>query len=163
MENQTGADVFEMEARFAQMCRKRREELGWSQRELARRLTEDEGVSMHQSSIAKMERDDDERRPIRLAEAIALSLTLQVPVWPLFIDVEKSRQKVLEDLSDRRQEHVKTMALFEAHIADLDAEMTRLAMFDNLLISPAVDAVTRAAARLLQDEDGTRGEHQEET
>ncbi|MGW6003569.1 helix-turn-helix domain-containing protein [Oerskovia enterophila] len=52
--------------------RKKREELGWSQQELAEALR-DAGVSSHQTTVAKVERGE---RPLKMTEAVAVAYAL---------------------------------------------------------------------------------------
>lgn len=52
--------------------RKKREELGWSQQELAEAL-KDAGVSWHQTTVAKVERGE---RPLKMTEAVAVAYAL---------------------------------------------------------------------------------------
>lgn len=67
---------------FLDACKRNREHRGWSQRELTRQL-ERFGLHLAQSSIAKLERSEDEsRRPLSLAEAIVLSRALGVSLAP---------------------------------------------------------------------------------
>lgn len=61
------------ESRFGNRVRFEREQRGWSQSELAQRVSE-RGVAMHPSTITKIEaRDAEKPRSIRLDEAYVLS------------------------------------------------------------------------------------------
>ncbi|MDJ0015033.1 helix-turn-helix transcriptional regulator [Rhodococcus erythropolis] len=61
------------ESRFGNRVRFEREQRGWSQSELAQRVS-DGGISMHPSTITKIEaRDAEKPRSIRLDEAYALA------------------------------------------------------------------------------------------
>lgn len=57
-----------------------REERGWSQSDLARRLS-DIGLEMHQTTVAKMEAG---RRPLRVSEAVAVAQACGLPGNALF-------------------------------------------------------------------------------
>lgn len=57
-----------------------REERGWSQSDLARRLSE-LGLDLHQTTIAKMEAG---RRPLRVSEAVAVAQAFKLPANALF-------------------------------------------------------------------------------
>src|SRR4051794_24394795 len=72
----------QVEEDFAQRCAaaRMRKVPRMSQHELARQLT-DVGLPMQQSSVAKMEKRGAQRRPLSLAEALALSAILRVPLW----------------------------------------------------------------------------------
>ncbi|MCD7052933.1 helix-turn-helix domain-containing protein [Rhodococcus sp. BH2-1] len=65
------------ESAFGQLVRRERERFGWSQAELAERLTAElapTGVKAHPTTIAKIEaRDAEKPRAIRLDEAAALA------------------------------------------------------------------------------------------
>jgi transcriptional regulator with XRE-family HTH domain len=65
------------EHRFMDRVREIREARGLSQARLAQAMTA-RGFSLHQTSIAKMEAPDvEERRPLRLSEALALAEILE--------------------------------------------------------------------------------------
>ena len=59
---------------FARRLRARREQLGWSQAELAKALS-GSGLTLHGSAIAKIEAGD---RAVRIDEAVAIASALDV-------------------------------------------------------------------------------------
>ncbi len=65
------------EIRFGKRVREERERRGWSQEELARRLTA-KGVTTHPSTIAKIEWESRKPRAVRLAEALAIAELFEV-------------------------------------------------------------------------------------
>jgi transcriptional regulator with XRE-family HTH domain len=74
------------EARFAANIRARRESVGWSQGELARRLRENGWENFHQTTVSRIEKGD---RPIRLGEAVAVAELLGVPIDKLLERTER--------------------------------------------------------------------------
>ena len=68
------------EERFAQLVREKREALGWSQEELARRVSVDTGEPFHQTGITRIEKLG---RGIRLGEAVVLARVLGIDLGPL--------------------------------------------------------------------------------
>lgn len=80
------------EDRFGRSVRKRREELGLKQAELAQRVSA-LGLKMHPSAIAKIElRDVASPRSIRINEAEALARALGVPLEDLLGEAGRDRQ-----------------------------------------------------------------------
>ncbi|KAB8196813.1 helix-turn-helix domain-containing protein [Nonomuraea phyllanthi] len=69
-----------LEAIFGVRVRELRQARGWSQEELADRLTQQAGLQFHQTQIGKVESGT---RPIRLNEAAALALIFNVPLQDL--------------------------------------------------------------------------------
>lgn len=70
---------------FADNMRRRREDLGWTQGELSRRL-QDAGLShMHQTTVSRMEKGD---RPPRVGEARGIAAVLDVSVARLIAPPE---------------------------------------------------------------------------
>ncbi|MGO9251644.1 MAG: helix-turn-helix domain-containing protein [Mycobacterium sp.] len=66
----------ELESQFGQRVRAEREARGWSQEELARRLTA-KGLPIHPTTVSKMEWDG-KPRSVRIAEVIALAELFRV-------------------------------------------------------------------------------------
>lgn len=124
-----------------------REERGWSQHDVAVRMT-DVGFNMHQTTVAKLEGG---KRPLRFAEMAALSsiyglpleAVLYLPEFKMAPDVEymakeleriREREKAMEDqtfdfIKDRVQtlaqlgvEKRQTIAAMRAAGAEIDAE-----------------------------------------
>lgn len=76
---------------FGRRVREERELRGWTQFELAERLRR-QGISLHQSAIAKIElRDVDRPRTIRLDEAKALSEAFGVDLAQMLLDSPGAR------------------------------------------------------------------------
>lgn len=76
---------------FGRRVREERELRGWTQFELAERLRR-QGISLHQSAIAKIElRDVDRPRTIRLDEAKALSEAFGVDLAQMLLDSPSAR------------------------------------------------------------------------
>ena len=67
-----------MDFYFGERVRKGRERLGWSQEELAKRMT-DKGIPVYASTIAKIE-SERKPRPARLGEAVVIADLFEVPV-----------------------------------------------------------------------------------
>lgn len=65
-------DWWGYEANFANQMRERRERKGWSQTEMARRLSE-EGLKFHQTTVQRVEIG---RRPLKLTEAFVIARVL---------------------------------------------------------------------------------------
>ncbi|MCV7224539.1 helix-turn-helix domain-containing protein [Mycolicibacterium komossense] len=68
------------EKRFGETVRNWRNERGWPQEEVARRLGW-QGFDLHQTTIAKIERG---ARPLRIAEAAALAEVFEMPITAIF-------------------------------------------------------------------------------
>ena len=69
--------LYAAERNFATNMRLRREELGWSQGELARQMQGAGWANFHQTTISRIEKHE---RPIRLSEAGAIAKVLQTPL-----------------------------------------------------------------------------------
>ncbi|MFI5729177.1 multiprotein-bridging factor 1 family protein [Kribbella sp. NPDC051587] len=65
------------EALFAENMRRRREELGWSQGELARKMQDAGWENFHQTTVSRIEKGE---RPIRLNEARGLAGVMDAAV-----------------------------------------------------------------------------------
>src|ERR1700757_666309 len=68
----------QMDFYFGERVRQGRERLGWSQEELAKRMT-DKGIPVYASTIAKIE-SERKPRPARLGEAIVIADLFEVPL-----------------------------------------------------------------------------------
>lgn len=160
---QDGPWALEREAVFVRRCRLARERQGMSQRELSRRLGE-AGLPMHPSSVAKLERDDEERRPLRFAEAVALSIILRVPLWEVFLDLDDARLQRAAELTEELDEVDAEMAELDGRRQLLFHEQTLLAERDSLLVSPAgrpwVRELREDAEGSEEGRDDDDGEHQ---
>ncbi|WP_430497870.1 helix-turn-helix domain-containing protein [Micromonospora trifolii] len=71
----THNDTSSAEQRFGAQVRRAREERGWSQEALARKLRDTAGIELHQTAIARLERGE---RAIRLNEVTALARILDL-------------------------------------------------------------------------------------
>jgi transcriptional regulator with XRE-family HTH domain len=134
-----------------------REERGWSQAELARRLSAI-GFEMHQTTVAKLESG---KRPLRVAEVFALAEVFGLPPLAMFrmpvqgedfgMDYMRDRLKDIDEhLETMTETSMRTLEAFAKNYAELSAN--RLVMADNM---------RRAAAEQAKGDDD--GEHQEET
>lgn len=92
---------------------------------------------MHPSSVAKLERDDDERRPLRFAEAVALSIILRVPLWETFLDLDDTWMLRAAELTRQIDDVSEQIEELEARRSRLATEQYQLAERDRLLTSPA--------------------------
>lgn len=112
------ADFVEMiragmpEQQLGKAVKRRREDLGWSQDQLAGRLVK-LGIEMHQTTVAKLEQA---KRPIRVNELWALAAVLRMPV-DVLLDLRD-----LQGESDSRQRAIAlhVMAEDKAVIEELD-------------------------------------------
>jgi transcriptional regulator with XRE-family HTH domain len=77
------------EDRFAQLVKSKRERLGWSQEELARRVSVATGTPFHQTGITRIE---SAKRGIRLNEALILASVLGIELGPLAKTLEDHRK-----------------------------------------------------------------------
>ena len=134
-----------------------REERGWSQLEVAKRMT-DRGFAMHQTTVAKLETGS---RPLRLAEMAALAGVFGLPVEAVLYvpntgqapDVEYMARK----LRDVREHAARTE---EAAIAHLRESVKTLASWESQR-SSLVDAMREAGAEIDREFEGD-GEHPED-
>lgn len=83
--NQLGPSPEEL---FAQLVREKREDLGWSQEELAKRVSAATGQPFHQTGITRIEKLG---RGIRLNEALVLARVLGIELGPLAQDLDGAR------------------------------------------------------------------------
>lgn len=81
------------EARFVESMKRIREELGWSQGELARRMSDAGWSAFHQTTISRIEKGE---RPVRLGEARGIASALGALVGQMILPTETS--KALRDL-----------------------------------------------------------------
>lgn len=116
------------EERFAQLVREKREALGWSQEELARRVSAATGTTFHQTGITRIEK---QARSIRLNEALVLAGVLGIELGPLaqtlndrvrseqnLIVTLKASQAVLENLEETAYRIRDEMEVVTARYAD---------------------------------------------
>lgn len=95
------ATMLKLELVMVDKFRELREERGWSQVELSKRLAY-WGFDMHQTTIAKLEAG---KRPLRVAEMFALSHVFRLPVGAVFFmarsgaDGEVGYDALTEDLA----------------------------------------------------------------
>lgn len=83
----------EEEANFIAAVKRIREEQGWSQGELARRMAESGWEGFHQTTISRIEKGE---RPVRLGEARGLAKALGALVGQMILPPDES--KTLRDL-----------------------------------------------------------------
>jgi transcriptional regulator with XRE-family HTH domain len=133
-----------------------REERGWSQAELAKRLSAI-GFEMHQTTVAKLEAG---KRPLRVAEAFALAQVFGLPPLAMFYMPVKGDDLGMDYMRDRLKsvdEHLETMT--ETYMRTLEAFAKSYAEISaNRLI--VADNMRRAAAKQAKG-DNNDGEHQE--
>src|SRR5262249_1057098 len=134
-----------------------REERGWSQAHLAKRLSAI-GLDTYKTTVAKLEAG---KRPLRIAETFALAQVFGLPPLAMFympvkgddVGMEYMRNR-LSSLDERLEEFSETILRMVDTFAKTYAEFSaqRLIVADN---------IRRAAAE--QTKEGDRGEHQEAT
>lgn len=111
------------EEKFALLMKERREALGWSQDELARRVTAATGVTMHQTAVTRIE---GLQRNIRLNEVVTLAQVLGIKTG-IFDDPnptdEQKKQAILAEL--RRLEDLRTELDEQAYRAQTDMDQVR--------------------------------------
>jgi transcriptional regulator with XRE-family HTH domain len=97
------------EEAFALAVRDRREALGWSQEELARRVSADTGAPFHQTGITRIEKS---ARGVRLNEAVALARVLGIDLGTFDLDdserdemTERGLVVAIEQARKAREEH----------------------------------------------------------
>jgi transcriptional regulator with XRE-family HTH domain len=133
-----------------------REERGWSQAELARRLSAI-GFEMHQTTVAKLEAG---KRPLRVAEVFALAQVFGLPPLAMFYTPVRGDDLGMDYMRDRLKsidEHLETMT--ETYMRTLEAFAKSYAEISaNRLI--VADNMRRAAAKQAKG-DNNDGEHQE--
>lgn len=149
--------LVQQEHTLCQKVQQLREERGWSQAELARRLS-DVGFEMHQTTVAKLEAG---KRPLRVAETFALAEVFGLPPLVMFampvqgedrgMAYMRERLKIIDDLLEKTREQItQTLEDFAKTYAEYSAERTWMA-----------EAMRRAAAE--QAKGDNDGEHQEKT
>ncbi|NUU30848.1 helix-turn-helix transcriptional regulator [Arthrobacter sp. C9C5] len=82
------------EAQFVENVQRLREAKGWSQGELARRMSDEGWDGFHQTTISRIEKG---QRPVRLAEARALAKVLESQVGLMMAPAPES--EILEGLA----------------------------------------------------------------
>lgn len=154
-------DFERFEESIGRKVRLLREERGWSQTELARRLS-DLGLDMHQTTVAKMESG---RRPLRVSEAVAITQALKIPANTLFwlpVPGEtRSLAEAREELAEREQraeetkrfllDSVETFALTYATQLDLVRTMAGLINDVARVESTAPDQQRAVARQVLRE------------
>lgn len=91
--DETNGPGAEEEAHFIAAVKRIREELGWSQGELAKRMADSGWEGFHQTTISRIEKGE---RPVRLGEARGLARALGALVGQMILPAEES--KTLRDL-----------------------------------------------------------------
>lgn len=91
--DETNGPGAEEEANFIAAVKRIREELGWSQGELAKRMSDSGWDGFHQTTISRIEKGE---RPVRLGEARGLAKALGALVGQMILPAEQG--KSLRDL-----------------------------------------------------------------
>lgn len=156
VEPSTARDIYESwERTFGEKVRQWRQARNWSQEDLAAELRQ-LGFDMHQTTVAKLEKGS---RPLRVAEAAAISTIFGVPALAVFLEpppegtpmtleaMHRNLQQTEEHLESMRQSIYK-MAMAYADVVMKSAEMTRV------LNKAALDAQRKPQGR---KEDGKGG------
>lgn len=91
--DETSGPGSEEEANFIAAVKRIREELGWSQGELAKRMSDSGWEGFHQTTISRIEKGE---RPVRLGEARGLAKVLGGLVGHMMLPPEEG--KTLRDL-----------------------------------------------------------------
>lgn len=178
MENRETRFAKHWERMFGVRVKDLRAARGWTQGELAKRMTS-AGYPMHQTTVAKMESGS---RPTNVGEVAALAAIFGVPIGSVFsaddevdqmllrmseatseaarlaqelVDLTKKELEVQKRL-DAATEHVKTL---EKIAAQMPGMQRRLAYADYLL-DPTRDALDKVQAAI-EEERALRGEHPE--
>jgi transcriptional regulator with XRE-family HTH domain len=89
----TGGPGAEEEANFIAAVKRIREEQGWSQGELAKRMSDSGWDGFHQTTISRIEKGE---RPVRLGEARGLAKALGALVGQMILPAEQGKR--LRDL-----------------------------------------------------------------
>jgi transcriptional regulator with XRE-family HTH domain len=136
-------ELFEMQERvIAQKVRQLRIERGWSQEDLAERMTR-LGWPMHQTTVAKLEAA---KRPIRAGEVYALALVFGLPIQALWVLPVPGEPWALADMRRRLQET-------DDYIAELDRYMHTMivsyaaAMDRRMRVAEALNEAAKRASR----------------
>jgi transcriptional regulator with XRE-family HTH domain len=145
------------EVSLCQKVAQLREERGWSQAELAKRLSAI-GFEMHQTTVAKLEAG---KRPLRVAETLALAQIFGLHPLAMFympfqgedhgMEYMRARLRTLDETIEKTEAQImRLLESFAKNYAEFSAQ--RLIVTDNM---------RRAAADHAKSEDD--GEHQEAT
>lgn len=86
--DETNGPGAEEEARFVAAVKRMREEHGWSQGELAKRMADSGWEGFHQTTISRIEKGE---RPVRLGEARGLAKALGGLVGHMILPSEESK------------------------------------------------------------------------
>lgn len=152
----------EARAAFASRVKQTREERGWSQEELARRL-EELGLRLDPTAITRLERGS---RAVRVEEALLLSMVLGVPLVMLLTPEKPHLQARLDEtrlqqqLAETRARLAEGEALRGRHEADIQRNQARYleALIRFSASKSLEDLLTGLAAALYWSEDATDDE-----
>ena len=111
----------EEEMHFIASVKRIREELGWSQGELAKRMSDSGWEGFHQTTISRIEKGE---RPVRLGEARGLAKALGALVGQMILPDEESKTLRDLELSVMRVEQAAKDLAYSAH--DLLGQQTVL-------------------------------------
>jgi transcriptional regulator with XRE-family HTH domain len=131
-----------------------REERGWSQAELARRLSA-VGFEMHQTTVAKLEAG---KRPLRVAETFALAEVFGLPplaMWYMPVKGEDHGMEYMRERLSLIDESIEKSRDASMRILDKFAESYGLYSAQRFVVA---ENMRRAAAEHAKGDDG---EHQE--
>ena len=136
------------EVHVALKVKQLREERGWSQEELARRMTA-AGMSIHQSAISKIEKTGGGRRSISLDEAVAFAHTFALTLTELLLpDGSREEVRALQAFADGPSLEQ------QAHLANMELARARHLVLERMLEDQGwVRRVTDAVAVYLERND----------
>jgi transcriptional regulator with XRE-family HTH domain len=147
------------EAHFVKNMQRLREQNGWSQGELARRVRELGFSGFHQTTISRIEKAE---RPVRLSEARGIADALGRPVEELLAIPEgeallntvreavtdvRAAEKKLWDAADRYESALASAEYVSAKVEEESSELPNSAM-DSGRLRYWIDELQKAAGRL---------------
>lgn len=127
---QTDAEAAEAEERrFGAAVRRFREEAGWSQGELARRLNELGWTAFHQTTVSRIEKGE---RPIRLSESKGLQKVFGRNEWEFYGDPEtvqiehdlKTLMALYVKFKQTTKDYANELTSFAARARGIDAKLS---------------------------------------
>jgi transcriptional regulator with XRE-family HTH domain len=140
------------EQRFGARVREIRQARGWTQDDLAKRMTS-AGYQMHQTTLTKLENGS---RPTSVGEAAALAAIFGIPMPYLFATMGAADLRVqLAGLSHTLDTISEERIKIRERLATLEAEEES--------VKALYRATERRARELEHDERMTSGQHQEES
>jgi transcriptional regulator with XRE-family HTH domain len=85
---------WESEKVFGARLREERDQRGWSQQEVSRRLAAELGIRVHSTAITRIELGE---RSVRLSEAQAIADVLELPLGKLLVSQEQTEIWTVQD------------------------------------------------------------------